>query len=206
MCDQNISKDKILEKAEKVIGLLLVQANVDHNQKEKMAHGAFLVMLAISGAVISSEKWPPNWVPDIFISSKTIAVLGLTIVWLSIHVFIRFQLRLMRHSAILYGGVLRALINWITHPPSLEELKVFDPSEKKMKIKNKKLINALDLVIPIPSGKVEPDVELEGFPIAIVQELKCQFEKGTGALFSEYILSYGSFFIFVCVLARTYFG
>jgi len=88
-----------VERVTKLLELLIAQMVSYHNHKETMAHAALLVALAVSATVMSTSSWPPSWVPALSNSSKEVTVLGVTVIWLVIHVYMRWQLRNRRVAA-----------------------------------------------------------------------------------------------------------
>ena len=189
-------------KLENYANILLSDISVYHNHKETMAHAAFLVEVALFGAIMTMTKWPPDWVPSICISEKTVTVAGIFIVWSTIHIFMRWQLRKRRDAAVRFAGIIRAIRKWIDEPPSTEDYK---PYKSGLSLREDKF-NLLDFIIVWPKAKIFSDVEVDGEPAGLVQGLREQENIGTGAVRAEYILTYGSIIIFLFIVFRTFFG
>ena len=200
MCDSFSTR---IERAEKLNSQLLSDHSSYHNQKERMAHVGFLLEVAIFGGVISTKNWPPTWIPDITFSAQIIAFSAFTLIWLFIHIFIRWQLRNRRWAALQYAGVLRAARKWVVEPPTPEDLQ---PYKIDHPIETNKLGVLFDYIIPWPKARIRSDLGMEGFPKCIVDGVKEQDNEGTGAVFAESLLTFGSIFIYLGVLFRTFFG
>ena len=99
-----------VEKANDYFKLLLQHAQNYHGQKERMSHAAFLLQLALGGAVMTFDQWPPKWLPSE--QGALWVILGL---WFAVHGFMRWQLRLRRWAAIRYATVNKLLGSWISH-------------------------------------------------------------------------------------------
>jgi hypothetical protein len=192
---------------EKYISIVLNDLSVYHNHKETMAHAAFLLQVALFGAIMSIDKWPPSWVPIIslpgnyYLPSMTVAFLGFFLVWLIIHIFIRWQLRKRRWAAIQFAGIMRVIRKWINDPPTAEDLKPY--KGEKTTLSN---FDLLDFLIILPKAKIASDLDLNGELSGIVEGIKEQSKTGTGAVRAERILTYGSFLILAFVLFRSLWG
>ena len=193
---------------EKYTDTLLSDTSVYHNHKETMAHAAFLVEVALFGAIMTMDKWPPTWVPDIplpldyYLPSRTVVFMGFSLVWITIHIFIRWQLRNRRWAAIQFAGMLRAIRKWVNEPPTEEDLKPYK-GEIPQKLN---IFDYLDFIIILPKANIISDVNLNGELSGIVNGIKEQEEIGTGAVLAESILTYGSIVILLFVGFRTCWG
>ncbi|MBI4189365.1 MAG: hypothetical protein HY525_02365 [Betaproteobacteria bacterium] len=175
--------------------LRLSQMHSYHNHKETMAHAAILVALAFVGAVLSSSQWPPQWIPPVQVSSRGVAALGVTMIWLVIHVYMRWQMRNRRVAALYVACLLKVLRRWADTSPSEEELKPYQdtiPSTHKIHF-------YVDLLIPWKSARVPSDEGMQGYPAAMVTEY---LKTDTGALFAENLVSYGSIALGLVLLVR----
>ena len=188
---------------EKYANLLLSNTSSYHMHKETMAHAAFLVEVALFGAIMSMSQWPPSWVPTISLSSKYVGMIGFLVIWGAIHVFIRWQLRNRRWAALRYGGIIRAIRTWITKLPEDDDYLPYVGEKTKGK---HKLCRLADMIITWPQADIISDVELDGEPTGIVKCIKEQEKVGTGAVKAEIILTYGSILILLSVMFRTYLG
>jgi len=196
------SHESRVDRARRLVELLFSQTEAYHNHKETMAHAGVALQIALFVAIMSLNHWPPAWVPDIQLSARLVTVLAFCLIWLLIHIFIRWQLRDRRSAALYSAGLLRTFRKWVNEPPSEADLQPYrgnTDSRSKVKI-------LLDFLFPYPSGNIPLDVEDEGYPIGIVQEWQSQKSKGTGAIRSEVFLFIGSLAILIFVLFRTFWG
>lgn len=194
------------ERLERFAETLLKEHSAYHTQKERMAHAIFLIQIALLGTIISSSTWPPTWLPDKIFKSTPISFVTFSMCWLLIHIFMRWQLRNRRWAAIQYAGVLRSMRKWATSPPTEKDIRPYFTSEETSK---SNLFDFLDFLIPRPDVKVVSDVEKIGFPQGIVDGLHEQESKrigGTGALFAEGLITYGSIIIYLLSLSRIFNG
>lgn len=74
-----------------------------HDHKETMAHAALLVSLTLVAGIVSACPWPPSWAVNLRVS-RTVLMVGL--IWLGIHVYMRWQLRKRRHAARFYDALI----------------------------------------------------------------------------------------------------
>jgi hypothetical protein len=94
MCNESeVSFNKRISRAEKLLEHLISENESYHNHKEIMAHAGLLVMLALCGGIISVKEWPPTWVPQLHLSSEWVTFLLFFLLWLLLHIYIRWQLR-----------------------------------------------------------------------------------------------------------------
>ena len=175
--------------------LRLSQMHSYHNHKETMAHAAILVALAFVGAVLSSSTWPPQWIPPLQVSSRGVAAVGVTMVWLVIHVYMRWQMRNRRVAALYVACLLKVLRRWADTPPSEEDLKPYQDTIPP----THKIHFYVDLLIPWKWARVPSDEGMQGYPTAMVTEY---LKTDTGALFAENLVSYGSIMLVLVLLVR----
>jgi len=187
-------------RASQLLELLLVETSSYHNHKETMAHSGMALELAIFVGIVFLKHWPPIWVPETWISAQLLAFLGFTLIWLLIHVFIRWQLRNRRDAALRYAALLRTIRKWTLEPPEKDDLSAFK-NVQKSRFSFKVII---DFIIPWPSAPLYEDVSNEDYPCGFITELDKQKKKGTGAIHSEIFLAIGNFLIFIFVFLRTF--
>jgi len=178
------------------LNLRMSQMHSYHDHKENMAHAAVVVALGLVGAVLSIQTWPPSWVPSLCVSSKTMAFIGIVAVWLLIHVYMRWQLRNRRVAAIYVAALLKVLRAWATSPPTEEQLKAWEQDP----LPRVKIHDFINFLIPWKRSNVTADEELKGYPTAFVKELQ---QSSTGAVWSEYIVTYGSLLLGLFLVVRT---
>ena len=67
------------------------------------------------------------------------------------------------------------------------------------------IANVLDMyVIPFPQATLHEDVGKENYPEWIGNAVRKQEQEGTGAIWSEWLVTLGSFLLLVIVLLRTF--
>jgi len=150
-----------VRRAEELVVHLIARMEIYHAHKETMAHSGLLVMLALLGGVISATPWPPRWVPhqlripllSIVLSQRWVTFIGLLLLWLSLHIYIRWQLGYKREAAIIQAGAERALAEWVAREPRDSDLGKYSPKEGRYTCALWKTI--LDLVvIPFPRATI----------------------------------------------------
>lgn len=178
-----------------------------HHHKEKMAHAAFLVEVALCAALLGLTQWPPDWIATSAIPYWA-ANLGLAVSWFVIHVFIRWQLRLRRNAALHVAATVRVLRDWAYELPcdialdsSVDSSLVISGMEKW----KGRLIDSVDrFVFPLKGARVSDDVGLSGLPAVLVKEFDEQYKIGYGALEAEAWLTGASMLVFIFMLARAF--
>jgi hypothetical protein len=189
------------ERATHFLELLLGQYDTYHNHKELMAHAGLLLQVGLAAVVFSAEQWPPCWL-DTFLHSQVAAAVGIAIIWLFIHFFIRWQLRNRRGAAVLVAAIQKTLLSWVHSPPKKEDLEPYNAEEEH----NRWFATVVDFLFPRPSARLHQDVEKQGYPIALVREWKQQAQEGTGAVHSEWFLFFSSVIMLAVALLRTGIG
>lgn len=166
-----------------------------HNHKETMAHAAILVALALVGALLSATSWPPPWVPAFRIPSKAVAFVGVAVLWLFIHIYMRWQLRNRRAAAIYVAALLKVLLAWATSPPTDDQLKPWDQAPPRVA----RIHLVLDFLIPWKRSNVTADEEIRGYPAAVATEL---LQTSTAAMKGEAVVTYGSLLLGLVLVIR----
>ncbi len=199
--------DKRVDRARDLLGHLLSEYDSYHNHKENMAHAALVLVLALAGAILSLDHWPPLWVPSINLPPKWIAFIGFLLVWGLGHRYIRWQLRNRRAAAIVYGGALRALSEWVKRDPCVNDLEPYSKPKVQQGKTPKCLCKFIDsYILPVSRAVLHKDIPNEIYPSLIGKHIDEQEVGGTGAVKGEYLVTVGSFFALLLVLARTYLG
>jgi hypothetical protein len=175
--------------------LRMSQMHSNHDHKENMAHAAVVVTLGLAGAMVSAESWPPKWIEELCISGKAMALVGVVIPWLFIHVYMRWQLRNRRAAAIYVASFLKVLRNWAITPPTAEDLKPCDKDPSKVN----KVDFLIDFLIPWNRSNVTADEGIKGYPTALVKELE---RNSTGAIKGEAIVTFGSLLLGLLIVVR----
>jgi len=199
MIAQPGTSDKQEAHRERIVDFLetrLSQMHSYHDHKEKMAqaHAALLVQLALVAAVVGIDQWPPSWVPGTDIVARMSSLAAATLVWLLIHIYIRWQLRNRRVAALYVTALLSTLRRWAHEPPTEEDLRPYLPKEK-----SSSQVVFLDYLIPRKWAPVPTDEGLAGYPKAMVDEY---LGSRTGALTGESLVTYGSLALYLILLVR----
>ena len=192
----DVQQQERVDRVIKLLELRLDHMQGYHDHKETMAHAALLVALAVVGFVLTSSDWPPKWVPAIYIPSKWVALLGLTVVWLIIHWYLRWQLGRRRVAAQLDACLMNVLRGWATRQPSIDEIQPVPegiPPPSKITL-------LIDFVFPWEKATVPIDDGLKGYPKAVVAEFG---KTRTGAIKAERFVSLASLFLFALAAAST---
>jgi hypothetical protein len=110
MTDPVLSPRQV-ERAEQFLRDLLPQMNSLHDHKENLAHAAMAVMAGLVGAILVMDDWPPDWLDYSYsyFCPKVVASIVFAILWLLIHVYMRWQLRQRRSAAIMYNAAIHRL-------------------------------------------------------------------------------------------------
>ena len=191
----NIQDKEQVDRVTKLLELRLDHMQGYHDHKETMAHAALLVALAVAGFVLTSAEWPPKWVPPVYIPAKWVALLGLTVVWLIIHWYLRWQLRNRRVAAQLDACLMNILRKWAMTQPSKDEI---DPETQGIQPPSL-ITDLLDFFYPLEKAAV-PDEGLKGYPKAVVTEFA---KTQTGALKAERVVTLANLLLFALAAART---
>lgn len=169
-----------------------------HDHKENMAHAGLLVLLALMAAVVGTETWPPKWLAKLLSCNKIVAMVGVIIIWLLTHIYIRWQLRHRRVAALLVKHLKITLKNLTYSPPTEQGLEVYtDHVEEQCRIQK-----FLDSLLPC-AGKLPPtDEKLTSYPRAMVENMLN--DTATEATRAEWLLFGGSLVILIVMLVRTF--
>ena len=122
------------------------------------------------------------------------------------HIYIRWQLRNRRCAAIIYGGALRALAEWVNREPSEDDLGKYNPKQNSPKIQVvivTRLTTLLDYIIPFPYATLHQDVTNDKYPKWLAEAIQQQENDSTGAIKAEWLVTLGSFVSFIAIAIRT---
>lgn len=186
-----------IERVTAFLELRMSQMHSYHDHKETMAHATILVALAYVGAIISSTNWPPDWVTTVCVSSDVVAALGALAVWFFIHVYMRWQLRNRRVAALYVACLLTILRQWANSPPSSDDLTPYEGGAPKVP----RIHTLVDFIVPWKFAHVPSDEGMLGYPRRVVEEYR---NIGTGAMFAENLVTYGSLMLGLLILVRTW--
>jgi len=202
LCPEQVLFYKRVERAEKFVRHLWSSIDSYHNHKENLAHAALVVMEGLVVGVLTRKQWPPTWIPDLelteWLCPQWAAFIGFGILWLLLHIYMRWQLRKRRWAAIMSAGASRALSIWAMIHPAPGDLEPYPgPGQEGGQV-----WTILDHIVIVPKAPLPSDVEEKDYPTWFVAAVLKQ--KGTGAIEAEGIVTLGSYFLLLLVIARTF--
>jgi hypothetical protein len=161
--------EKKKELVEKFLSLRLERLDPYHDHKEGMAHAAIVVMIGMVAAVYGVPFWPPKWIPCWFlVPQKFWALAGVMLVWLVVHLNMRWQLRHRRSAAQLTAAILRLLRRWSQSSPTKEDLQADLRGIEKSGIASM----IVDYIIPWKWSRVPIDEGFAEYPLAFIAEVE----------------------------------
>ena len=172
-----------------------------HAHKESMAYVGFALFAGVIGTILVSGDWPPNaW----GIHNKTLALIGLSVAWMALLVYLHFQLRRRRWAALRIIACERVLARWATEDlRSPEDLQAADgPINSKVNW----ICWFVDIFVPLP-GAVEaikrPKNRSRIYPGAFVRALEEAEQKGTAAIYHEWLMYAMGWLLYLSAMVRT---
>ena len=173
-----------------------------HHHKEQMAYAAFLVEAALFGAFVTTnwqsswlfktENWA-DWFPNV--DPKLILWVILSIIWMLLHVFLRWQLFNRTIAALQVATCLKGIL----HGLQKKEVKPQNPPSGGGQVSR-----WLKYIIPCRT-RLRVDVDLREYP-EWYQHLFAETQNaGTGATFGEWLTSGGSILIMVLMTCGVWF-
>ncbi len=182
-----------------LLELMLSQTDTYHHHKETMANAGMVTQIAVVSGVLSLNKEQLGWVQTWCVPPVVMFIL----IWLLIHVFIRWQLRNRRWAALFSAALTCTLREWAIKEPSSPDL---DPYKLKINQPTCYLLEFLDkYVIPCRSILVPADVSREGWPTALVNEWNKREEESKKEIaLEEWLLTVGSFLTLFLGLMKIY--
>jgi hypothetical protein len=178
----------------KYLELLLGQVDEEQKHRETMAHAGVTVQLALAAGIISVDHWPPTWA----FHSKCLVGACFVAVWLLIHVFVRWQLRLRRGAMVKCHAVLETLNNWVYTDPTEVDL-VREPEKDAGSF----WATWCDFLFPFKQA-TRHEKEKRGFPMALVKEMEKAEQRRSGAVGVEWLLFFASLSMLGICLWRTF--
>jgi len=196
--NKNSSNDDRIKRANEFVQNIFSVEVGYHNHKELMAHAALLLQIAIFGAIILAHPWPPSWIP---LSQEWFAAI-FTILWISIYVYLRWQLHQRRASAHLSAAARVVLTRWLNQPPPKKDTQ---PGKKNSQHKCKLITWVVDCsLFPCKSGGLPTEKEKPLYPQALVTEWVNQVKKGISPIWIEGLITGGSLFMFLLIILRIF--
>ncbi len=179
------------------IEYLLERYDSYHHQKENVSHAGILLQVTVFATIMAISQ-VDGWFGSIEI--LWIKILGFSLIWFLLHIFIRVQLRLKRWAALNYAGSFRAYREFIKK--DILNKKDIKPKKFPGFPKNRFLI-FLDFFIPIGRAQVHSDVGNSDFPAFIADTIQEQYDNyGTGSTAYEWIFTLGSLIMYAISIIR----
>ena len=173
-----------------------------HHHKENMANAGFIVQLSLFGAVVSPKVWPPAWVEASIVAPATSTWLVYFILWMVLHVYIRWQLQNKRIAAIFIAGIQKALLDWLKSAPSSEDLQPYGEDLPRSQGFRKLLSH----FFVVTGQQVEGDLGLQDYPRFAASRIADVPRQGTGALTHEHLVTYSSWLLLTLASVRIFLG
>lgn len=197
------------DRAQQFLQHSLPETSKYNTHKENMAHAGFLLEVALLGSIMSIEEWPPTWMlENLFgFSDWTVAFIIVSLIWLGMHLFIRWQLRKRRWADLYFDCLNRTSINWINKPPTSEELSPYVSSKEQGSTSLKIKIffgNFLDFLSIWSPAKIFSDDDIDNYPTVIAENLKKQ--EGKKVIKAELIVTLSSWFIYFLIVFRMFYS
>jgi hypothetical protein len=162
--------------------------------KETMGYAGFAVYVAAFGTALVTKDWPP-W------GSKHLVVLGVTVAWVFVLIFVKWQLLRRRWAAIRVAGVERLLARWVVHAPTSGDLATW---KKEPHARPGASVRIIDHIWPLKRAVVPVDVSQETYPCALVEAWRAQAaDRGTAAISHERLVVVLGWLLWAAVLLRT---
>ena len=185
--------------ARKVLEHLLLANGSYHHHKEIMAHGGVALQIAMFGWIMTRDTWPPLWL------GKPGAFVGVLIIWLVLHVYIRWQLRLRRWAATQVDGLRRTLGRWSTRDIEPNELRAYEDGANGQSLRD----YWLDLLFPRFGLTLPADDGKRDYPTGLVSDLLLvgnDEDRRQRLFLVEFLFFVGSMIMLVVVVLRTVVG
>lgn len=172
---------KRIECASAFVFDMLNRAATYHQHKESAVYAGITLFAGVAGAGTISGTWPPDWGRY----SVPLALGAVTLLWLVVLMFLRFQLTRRRWAALRVAACERLLAAWIQDQPSDEAL-AYSPSTSRPPP------SLCDTVANWAWGCKAAvravDTAQSTYPSALVNELLDQERRGTDALIHERLI------------------
>lgn len=197
-----------LERAERFLIDLLNARRVYHHHKETMAYAATALYVLAFGTTLVSTNWPPEWFMERPAVRGASTVAAITVAWILLLAFVKWQLRLRRRATIEVAGTETLLASWIQTRPSTEDLQPWRQPDASpsgfWSALRRRVVGLIDWVWPVTIVTIRADVLYEAYPSAAVTEWVRQEESvGTGAIFHERLVIFVVWIFYLALLAPT---
>jgi hypothetical protein len=165
-----------------------------HAHKEAMAYAGIAVYGAAAVTVLTTS-WPPGawtWHPN------ALAVAAFTALWLTMLVYLRFQLRRRRWAALRVAGCDRLLASWLPGAPAQRPRKADSPRGW-----SRLLARLPDWIWPSANSVPAVDTDDDVYPQEIQTAWKEAQERGTEAIDHERLIHVFGWSLYILVVIRT---
>lgn len=177
-----------------------------HAHKETMAYVGLALFAGMVGTILVSGEWPPNaWGNH----KKILALISLSLAWMAVLIYLRFQLHRRRWAALRVAACERVLARWVTNKLTVPvDVKGWNRSSSS---KVSRFCKFVDLVIvPLP-GVVkaikQPKSARERcwpiYPRAFVMSLEQAEQGGTEAIRHEWLVHGTGWLLYLAAFVRT---
>jgi len=175
------------------VTVLFERYSAYHDHKETMAYAGFTLYLAVVGAGLFSDAWPPP-------SRAVWSPFAVLLVWALALTFLKFQLLRRRWAALRQAGCERLLARWISRSPTKADLELWVAQQRN---RVPFATRAADWLVGHRSAvtAVYPDQTV--YPRALVEEWQAREREGTDAIRHERLILVTGWLCFGALLWRT---
>lgn len=176
-----------------------------HAHKETMAYVGFALFAGVVGTILVSGNWPPDAWGDY---KKILALIGLSLAWAVVLMYLRFQLRRRRWAALRIAACERVLAMWATK--KLTDPNDLDAADRQSSAKVMWLYRFVDFIWPlrravkaIEQPKTEPQKSEPVYPRVFVSALEHVEQNNTDAIYHEWLIHGTAWGLYLAAIART---
>jgi len=188
------NEDELGNRARQFAGYLLADNKTYHNHKETMAHACVVLEIVIFGWIMSKDGWA---IATSF--GQFVFWFVFLLIWLMLHLYIRWELRYRRWAARQDFGIRRMLGKWTSTNPIMDELRPYENRPKNPHWTQ----SLIDLFFPCFCGSYPHDRAAKCYPIALVNSLKeADGEKDCSLYWGEWLPTGLSIILFAIVSIR----
>jgi len=168
-----------------------------HDAKENMALAGITLFLAAGATILVAKDWPSSFLSG----TGSISIIALSLVWLLVSLYLRFQLRRRRWAALRVAGCEWLLAEWLPDSPKA----LANQSDMAVKRRPGWFIRAVDVAWPLKAAVavMKPDTPSQVYPKEIEEAwLKAEW-RGTEALSHERLIHFVGWVTYFAMVART---
>ncbi|UCE38878.1 MAG: hypothetical protein JSW00_06555 [Thermoplasmata archaeon] len=195
MCSEN----ELAKRTRHLVEFLITDQSSYHHHKETMAHACVVLEVGLFAWIMTKDGWMMIRYAGFFTWFIIITI------WCLLHLYLRWELRNRRWSAIQIDALYEILRRWAVTDPTPEELQSYQKPDKKPDDCLNRLWKKIDFLIPYSPGGISVEDESSGYPRALVQaftEAAHNAEHNTRLKFGEWLPSVFSLLIIVFVVGR----